>query len=124
VARAVAVADGVWGNLSSSLISARAGTVPWSSWTVVLCLTILLPRGPRRYAVLPVVVLFAAYLAIFVVTPHELAWHIRTALPRLMLQVLPLLLLVAVDRLSAREDPVQPPPTKVTISTESPSRSA
>ena len=42
----------------------------------------------------------AGYFAIYVVTPHDLEWHLQTSLDRLLLQVMPVALYLASSRLS------------------------
>jgi hypothetical protein len=45
--------------------------------------------------------IFAADLAVFIVTPYEVHWHLVTALPRLLLQLFPLALLILAEQVSA-----------------------
>jgi hypothetical protein len=61
---------------------------------------VLLPRGRRCLTLAPAAAMLAAILVVFVITPHPLQWHLYTAFPRLSLQILPVLLLAAVWRLS------------------------
>jgi hypothetical protein len=65
-------------------------------WILLVFLALILraPRDPRdRFAVgvssVAVAGMFLSYLAAYVITPHELSWHLSTSLDRLMLQIWP-----------------------------------
>ncbi len=73
----------------------------WAGWVLGAGLLVLLPRGRSEIDARPALVLLAAIVAIYVVTPFDLHWHLRTAFPRLLLQALPLVLLAAVHRITA-----------------------
>ncbi len=88
--------------LDPSALRDSGTTAPfvWAAWVALPCALILLPRGPRLGSMLPAVALALASLIVFAVTPHDLRWHVRTAFPRLVLQLLPLLVLGAAGRLA------------------------
>lgn len=75
---------------------------PWSHPLLLLAILALALRfridrvGARalRAAAAAVALLFAAYCGVYLVTPSDLAWHLRTSLPRLYGQLWPSFLLL------------------------------
>jgi hypothetical protein len=72
------------------------GSGPGHPWILLVFLALILraPRDPRdRSAVgissVAVAGMFLSYLAAYVITPHNLSWHLSTSLDRLMLQIWP-----------------------------------
>jgi hypothetical protein len=49
------------------------------------------------------------YFFVYVTTPHDLAWHLRTSLDRLVLQLLPGIVFVAIAALTPEEYPAIAP---------------
>lgn len=47
------------------------------------------PEGAPAVALLVVLLQIAAYTIVYVVTPHDLRWHLNTSLDRVMLQIFP-----------------------------------
>lgn len=46
--------------------------------------------GAYKYVILPIFLIMAVYAAVFIMTPHDLKWHLYTAGSRLFLHVYPL----------------------------------
>ncbi|HKE02038.1 MAG TPA: hypothetical protein VKE69_13565 [Planctomycetota bacterium] len=90
-----------------NLIEPSAGFDPepplGAAWFAAVCIP--LARFARRKPVVaaPAFVLLSVQLVFFLVTPHPLSWHLRTTVPRLPLQWLPLLVVAVVA--SARPAP-------------------
>jgi hypothetical protein len=64
------------------------------SHRLLLAFVVLALLFPRRLArpspaALALLLAMGAYTAVYVGTPYELQWHVRTSLPRLLLQLLP-----------------------------------
>lgn len=84
------------------VVFAGAGVVPGLSLAGLLAAVLIAERGsPRAFvsreaAVVGTLVLL--YLAIFLVSPYDLTWHVGTALDRLLLQVWPALLFAVLVR--------------------------
>lgn len=111
--RITAVADAVWLFLTDRGALVDGAFDPpffWAGWALLAGLLVLLPGGRRVIDARPALALLAAVLAVYVVTPFDLHWHLRTAFPRLLLQALPLVLLAAVHRVTAPPARVEPPP--------------
>jgi hypothetical protein len=75
----------------------------------------LLTAGPRRLAdegftVITVALLFASYLAVYVISPHELREHVTGTWGRLQFHLLGPLALIAIDSVIARISPAPPDP--------------
>jgi hypothetical protein len=71
---------------------------PWAALTLALAFVLLgpAPRTSRGVAVLPLLVLvlmLLGYFAVYLTTPHNLAWHLASSLHRLYVQLWPLALL-------------------------------
>lgn len=74
----------------------------WAAWVLLGCVAVVLPRGPRAVCTAPALWLLLSVFAVYVITPKDVDWHVHTALRRLVLQPLPLLLLAASARLVVR----------------------
>jgi uncharacterized membrane protein YiaA len=66
------------------------------AWLVVLYIGLFIARRelPHRGFIL-VLLVFLAYCGIFLVSPYEPDWHVRTALSRLIHQLVPALLYIS-----------------------------
>jgi len=74
--------------------------VPWTAWVVFVACAMLVPRSwPRRVVAAPAVVVLLAALAIQACSSVDVRWHMRTTLPRLVVEIAPLLLLAALGRM-------------------------
>jgi len=62
-------------------------------------------RRPLCYVLAVVGCSWLTWFGVFVATPLDVEWHVRTALDRLMLQLLPLTLVAAVAVLSTTSEP-------------------
>jgi hypothetical protein len=65
-------------------------------------------RRLGRTGLSALVLLLAAFFLVYVVTPHNLAWHVSTTLSRLMIQITPLAIF-AVLLVTRSVDDMQPP---------------
>ncbi len=74
-------------------------------WLLVLAGLLLLRRPrltrPPFFWRATVLVVFAAYLGVFVVTPNDVYWHLATALSRLLLHLFPLAVLILAEQVGA-----------------------
>jgi hypothetical protein len=74
----------------------------WCTWLALASLVVLLlPARPRPIAVLPALVLLVGAGVVYVLSSAYVGWHVRTTLPRLSVQVAPLLLVAATARWGA-----------------------
>ena len=68
------------------------GLVSWSTGAVLIVVAIALLRGKReadRWLLLVVAVVWAGYVAIYVITPYDVQWHLDTSYDRLIAQLFP-----------------------------------
>lgn len=74
-------------------------------WLLVLAGLLLLRRprltSPPFFWRATTLVVFAAYLGVFVVTPNNVYWHLATALSRLLLHLFPLAVLILAEQVGA-----------------------
>lgn len=74
----------------------------WAAWAAAAAFAVLVPRRwPRPIVAAPAVVLVLAALATQVASSVDVRWHMRTTLPRLAVEALPLALAAALARLAA-----------------------
>lgn len=65
------------------------------AWLVLLCIGLLIAhREPPPCGFVLVLLVFLAYCGIFLISPYDPEWHVRTALSRLIHQLVPALLYV------------------------------
>jgi hypothetical protein len=70
---------------------ARTTYPPWL-WAAMLLGLLVLPMAARareRFVLLATLLQLLVYIAVYFVTPHDVAWHIRTSWTRLTMQVAP-----------------------------------
>ncbi len=98
-------------NIRSGIIfnPAVIGLIPLTAY---LALTGLIEKGRERSAALNALaiplIMLAGYFAVYLVTPHDLRWHLFTSLNRLFMQVWPSLIFVCFMLAGTEEDsPVQ-----------------
>jgi hypothetical protein len=68
------------------------GLVSWSTGAVLIVVAIALLRGGNaadRWLLLVVAVVWAGYVAIYVITPYDVQWHLDTSYDRLIAQLFP-----------------------------------
>ena len=83
------------GELFSPSRVARTWNVAWYLLTgVVIVHGRALWRSLLRYPALLIVGQIAVYLGVYIITPHDLGWHVGTSLDRLLLHLYPLALLL------------------------------
>ena len=66
-------------------------------WLILLPLGLILFKRPRqkinavsfKTCFIVSIIMLGGYFMVFLVTPHDLSWHIKTALPRLFIQLWP-----------------------------------
>jgi hypothetical protein len=106
-----ALKPGRWAFILRSIPAGAPGAGLWLP-LVAPALAALLGLRPGRLAATPAAAAAAGFLAVvllmFAVTPHPLAWHLSTALARLLLQPWPIVLLALFG--AARPSGGAPPP--------------
>lgn len=77
------------------------------------------PRLALGGAMATIGLVLAGYLAVYLTTPHDVTWHMKTSADRLLMQVWPAMLLVLFLNLG---DPLEQPATGVDSTSGAPSR--
>ncbi|MBK9968500.1 MAG: glycosyltransferase family 39 protein [Holophagales bacterium] len=103
---ALALAAGVLLSLRRHAAATLTNWRVWGwGWLLVLAGLLLLRRPrltrPPFFWRATVLVVFAAYLGVFVVTPNDVYWHLATALSRLLLHLFPLAVLILAEQVGA-----------------------
>jgi hypothetical protein len=75
---------GLWPLVSLNLLLILYGFLAGFTWRKL--------AGDLSFSMALLSILMAGYFFVFVLTPHDLSWHLRTALNRLFLQLWPSLL--------------------------------
>lgn len=90
---------------------------PWTPWILLVALAVAVVRGTRPLVIWPAGLLLLADLAVCVVTPFEVRWHVASSVVRLLVQVSPVLVAATLLRLlgSSRDRPLAFRPTSANI---------
>jgi hypothetical protein len=83
-----------WSRILSALAAELASTARWNALLPLGLALLVVPRrraapSPGRAPVVAIVAVLVGYAAVYALTPHDLGWHLRWSVSRLLLHVWP-----------------------------------